>query len=103
MKFHYKGNYTWDIQASWGTYEHSFHLNVEHLNTNWTWVAIDPEDGKVHITDNIFDEGKEHNNWKPIHIHFDEFPKNTRVGWRGPVMLWEKVKNMPQIFWKFKN
>lgn len=29
--------------------------------------------------------------------HYNELPSNTRIGWRGPCMKLENLKNMPQI------
>lgn len=29
--------------------------------------------------------------------HYNEFPLNTRIGWRGPCMLLEDVKKLPKI------
>lgn len=31
--------------------------------------------------------------------HWSTFPKSTRLGWRGPMMVWEKVKHQPNIYW----
>lgn len=30
---------------------------------------------------------------------WDEFPLDTHIGWRGPMMFWEDVKKMPDIYW----
>lgn len=30
---------------------------------------------------------------------YTDFPTTTRVGWRGPMILWEKVKELPDIYW----
>ena len=29
--------------------------------------------------------------------HYTEFSDNTLLGWRGPIMLWEKLKNLSDI------
>lgn len=31
--------------------------------------------------------------------HYTTFPESTRVGWRGPMLLWEKVKDQPKVWW----
>jgi hypothetical protein len=100
-KVTYLGNFEWDLYfPDCGTFKHPFHLEITGLNgTNWSWSAINPEDGKIHVTNNIFDCGKEHKNWKPIHKKISEFPKTTRVGWRGPIMLWKRVYEMPKIYY----
>lgn len=32
-------------------------------------------------------------------IRWNEFPLDTPVGWRGQMVRWEDVKNMPDIYW----
>ena len=94
-KLIYMGNYKWKIHYSFGQIaEHSIHLNVEHLQTNWKCAAITSEDHKIHITNEMMNSGENIPvGWKKKHIHWDEFPKTTRVGWRGPMMLWENLKD----------
>lgn len=89
----YLGDMTWDIHFSFGeTTTHPIHLDVSQLETNYTWYPIDETDGKIHITNEIVNEGEEKpSHWKPKHLHWTEFPKTTRVGWRGPIMLWDKL------------
>ena len=31
-------------------------------------------------------------------IHFSKFPKNTHIGFRGPMILWENIDKLPDIF-----
>lgn len=31
--------------------------------------------------------------------HWTKFPPKTKVGWRGPMLLWEKVKTQPKVYW----
>lgn len=96
VTLHYKGDQVWDIEMDCGTFTHPFHLNTKDLDTNWTWYALN-KDNKIHITTNV-------SNWKisecePIIKHFNHFPDTTRIGWRGPMVLWEKVSDMPRIHW----
>ena len=30
--------------------------------------------------------------------YYSEFDKNTEVGWRGPMIMWEELKNMPRVY-----
>ena len=69
------------------TYTHPVHLDISSLQTNWTWYPIDELDGKIPLDQT----GK--------HIHWTEFSDITRVGWRGPIMLWDKLKDLPQIYY----
>ena len=96
----YCGDMDWKIKFNFGeTIYHTIHLNVSHLDTYWTWVAIDEKDGYIHITDESVRNGhKIPEHWKPKHIHWSEFPETTRAGWRGPIMLWSKLKDMPQVY-----
>ena len=32
-------------------------------------------------------------------VRWDEFPLDTHLWWRGPMVHWEDVENMPDIFW----
>lgn len=66
-------------------------IDMSALDTNWDWVAPD-KDGKIHITTEELCEGDEiPSDWKSKHIHWTQFSENTRVGWRGPMMLWSRL------------
>ncbi len=98
----YKGNMIWDISFFFGeTIRHPVHLDTSNLQTYQKWCAIDENDGKIHITTEIIDIDEEiPSEWKPKHIHWTEFPEDTRVGWRGPIMLWSELENLPQVYYK---
>lgn len=96
-KLTYKGNMVWDIHFDFGkTIEHPVHLDVTALPTNWTWVAIE-EDGYVRITTESVNR-KITPRRKAIHMHWTEFSPETRVGWRGPIMLWEKLDSLDKVY-----
>jgi len=100
-KLVYRGNLTWDIHFRFGeVIEHPVHLNTEHLQTYCRWCAVDEKDGKIHITSEYLPRGQDKIPicWRAKHIHWTKFPETTRVGWRGPIMLWEKLKNCPQVY-----
>lgn len=63
----------WVISFSGGDVAiHPIHLDV------WTtWCAVNPVDGRVDVG--------------PKRMHVSEFARDTRVGWRGPMALWENV------------
>lgn len=96
----YLGNMKWDIKFPFGeTIAHPIHLDTSSLQTNWRWVAVE-EDGFIHITTEVVNEGEEiPSHWEPKHMHWSEFPDTTIVGWRGPIMLWDNLKNMPQVYY----
>jgi hypothetical protein len=32
-------------------------------------------------------------------LKWNQLPPETRIGWRGPAILWEKLDRCPPIFW----
>ena len=100
-KLKYNGDMKWDIIFNWGkTFEHPIHLNVEHLATRWTWVVLG-EDGFVDIAERLPDDDKKTDNIrKSVRLHWNGFPSRTRIGWRGPIMLWEDLKNKRKVYYK---
>ncbi len=88
----YRGDMKWDIHFQFGeVFEHPVHVDTSKLETNWSWCAI-ADDGCIHITNEMVYVGEEiPGHWKPKHMHWKEFADETRVGWRGPIMLWKDV------------
>ncbi len=99
----YKGDMEWTIISEAGegeSFDHPVHLNTEHLNTYMIWVGLE-NDGMVHIEYEIIKEGnKIPKGWIETHIHWKDFPKTTRVGWRGPIMLWKKLEKLAKVYYK---
>jgi hypothetical protein len=31
---------------------------------------------------------------------YTDFDKDTPIGWRGPMILWNKIDNLPDVFWE---
>ena len=94
-KIIYKGDMNWDIKYNFGeTVNKMVHLDLEKEPTNWKWYPLDP-DGYVRINNDIVKTGEkipiDH---RPINKHWADFDVNTRVGWRGPIMLWEDLVNL---------
>lgn len=53
----------------------------------------------VHITTEVLNIGEEiPSHWLPKHIHWTEFPDSTRVGWRGPIMMWDKLTDLSKVY-----
>lgn len=97
MQIKYKGNNEWDLKSFEGIFEHPVHLDVSSLNTFWTWYNINNE-GYIDINYEMIKEDEEiPKNWKPKYIHWTNFDENTRIGWRGPIMLWEKLFDLPMV------
>lgn len=91
----------WDIYFSYGeTFLHPVHLDVSNLKTNWTWAEINEKDGMIHITREIIKTGEKiPTGWIPTHKHWTDFPETTRVGWRGSIMLWKHLSDLPKVFY----
>ena len=94
-----KGNLIWDIHYSWGqVVRHPIEFDVSDMNTKWTWAPV--KNGVIQI-DNAFLDGDSQwavNSRKIHNKSQDEFPDSTRVGWRGPIMLWDKLSNYPNVY-----
>jgi hypothetical protein len=39
--------------------------------------------------------------WTYQKQHWTSFPRETRVGWRGHMVLWSKLDELPNIIWQF--
>ena len=105
-RFTYTGDMKW-IMKDPENDVHPIHLHLSDFikETNWTWSAIE-DDGFIHITSERIIDGEKipkekiPSEWKAKHIYWTEFPDSTRVGWRGPVMLWDKLSDLPQVYLK---
>ena len=105
----YKGDFIWDITYDYGeTIEHPVHFCTSGLATSWTWVALECGNGgegdiSIIIDSEMLRSGipfPKHKN--QIRIRWQEFPKPTRVGWRGPMILWKHLSILPKVYWTEK-
>lgn len=77
----YKGDLKWDIVFGFGqTIQHPLHLNIDDY-----WLPID--NGYVNVPNGP-------------KVLWYAFPDTTRIGWRGPVMLWNQLAKMPKVYYK---
>ena len=83
VKVKYNGDLTWEIH-SWERFCTNVELDVTSLNTNCMWDMIKDK----HI---VYGNKKK---------HWTKFDDNTRIGWRGPMMLWTDVKKGIKVFYK---
>ena len=100
-KITYQGHMTWAIHFPYGeTIQHPVHLSTSGLETNWKWCSI--ENGYVNITNEVLKSSETiPDYWQPKHLHWTEFPETTRIGWRGPIMLWENLDKMSsEVYYK---
>jgi hypothetical protein len=72
---------------------HPLHVNISTdgggHDTTCTWLPVG-RDGAI---------GTPEPKNRSFHVltHIDSLPLHTRVGWRGPVMLWSKLEHAPPI------
>jgi hypothetical protein len=92
------GNMKWLIHFNWKESTiHPIHLDVSCLDTDRTWCPIDEKDGEVHIIDKIIRVDSQIL-YESINVHWTKFPDGTRVGWNGPIMLWDELEDMPSVY-----
>lgn len=83
----YLDNYEWNIHFNYGeTLKHPVHVIFEENNC---WREI--------INNTVRSFNFEYNSTVSL-TPIDTFPDCTRVGWRGPIMLWDKLDNLPQVY-----
>lgn len=108
----YKGNMVWDMLnvETNESFPNFVHFCTRSLNTNWAWYPVN-KDGYIYINTEplslgdvkISDSMKFINPFPPIHLHYKQFPKNTRVGFKAPIMLWSHLKPAPLILYTGEN
>ena len=81
----YLGNLEWDMVFAWDTkqkFRHEVHVDTIGLNKKGhTWCPVC--NGKITCT----------------RKSVDKLPGTTRVGWRGPAMLWSNLGSNPKVYW----
>lgn len=67
-----------------------FEFHIEYKKDQW--YPLKNEYLPAHDPQNIFKLlGKQK--------HYTEFPKSTHVGFRGPMIFWQDMANLPNIYW----
>lgn len=88
-----------------GKYDMDYDFNLNDMENFEFEIEYDPEhkrwyplkDGKLPASDPqqyLSFPWKEEQDWT-------NFPDNTRVGFRGPMILWSKLKDMPNVIYPF--
>lgn len=95
-----KDGWKWDIHFNYNeTLEHPIHVCVENLSTSCTWAGLNDCD-EVHIKNEMLDGCVPF----PTHresfkINIRDFPKRNRIGWRGPIILYEYLEHLPDVYY----
>lgn len=98
-KLHYLGDYKWNIEFPFGeTHPHPIHLWTGDLQTKYVWFAL--ENNYIDTTAEMYPSFSIPSDWEPVLKHVSEFSPSTRVGWRGPIMLWKKLEKMSDVFYR---
>ena len=71
--------------------EHPIHINVSEYDNKRKWLPLG-DDNKIHIM-----EGND-GTTKDVTMHWSEFPRDTAVGWRGPVMPWDHLQKYGDVY-----
>lgn len=79
IKIKYLGNYEWILYYDWAEVNDIIHINIEEYHSYYHWYPL--------------------NDLGEFNMNIKEFPKDTRVGNRGPVMLWKDVKYLPKLYY----
>jgi hypothetical protein len=92
------GDLTWDIIDSSGDKNcYNVEINVKVLGSNLDWCPVFRSNPNLASDgDYVTIYNKKGNKHK---IYWDELASNVRIGWRGPMILWEHVKNNPKVYW----
>ncbi len=80
--------YHWRDQDS---QDYRFEFEIEYEKDRWYPL----EDGQLPKTDPQGFSSFSYQNPKL----WSSFPQTTRIGWRGPMLLWEKVRDQPKVYW----
>lgn len=89
--------YKWDLQYLDNTYEHFVDMDVSSMETGWLWYPLN-DDNEIKLETTI-------QNWyitelsEPIVKHWEEFDDETRVGWSGPMIRWNDIADLRQVYW----
>lgn len=89
----YMGMYTWEITFPFGvSHVHPIHLDLSYIG-HYKWVPL-TDDDNLYIRSNMPGDD--------IEINISEIPKETFVGWRGPIIRWN---DLPQgmVVWRGSN
>lgn len=104
MDIVYHGNMEWTLNMKWGEFEHPVHFDVASLDRGWTWSPVDvhkenPNERGISITGEPLCLGEKLPKGKTsLWMSWSEFPPDTRVGWRGPMMMWDTLKYLPLVY-----
>lgn len=96
-------NNNWTIIMFGEEFNHPIHYNIENLATNWEW-SEPKKDETIRIKTEIIDSGENiPKGRKKFHVQVADLHPLTRIGWRGPIMLWKYVQeSKEQVYWTEK-
>ena len=90
----YIGDLNWIIHYPSGEdNQHRVEIDVKKYDNGWTWMPVDC-DGPYLTLDSISSNGRIINvpKNKQKRIHLSKLDNSTKIGWRGPIMLWDDLR-----------
>lgn len=96
------GIFEWEIYWSWDLAQECINRDIHlyHPEDKF-WFPLDSE-GYFNPVDELelldLDPVRTEF-WTQNRVHYTEFPPDTRIGWRGPLIPWEKVINLPPVLY----
>jgi hypothetical protein len=76
----------WSIEFPTGSVQHHIEVCIDDEGNKWRPIQCDG---------NVMDADAEEDNGR-----WTDLPDKTRVGWRGPMMLWNKLAGKPNVTYK---
>jgi hypothetical protein len=80
----------WDKKKKHTSELFEFEINYKPKH----WYPL--KNGYLPEIDPLQDE--DYPSWGSAGRHWSEFPETTQVGWRGPMLLWDKLDQQPPVF-----
>lgn len=92
-EFNWKMYWDWDIKGQCLDQAiEILHPDIKVWNpTKEGYYEIDEDEIDLFLPRRLHDE------WLHKKIHYSDFNRNTRIGWRGDMILWDKVINLPDV------
>lgn len=97
VRIKYLGDMKWLLKMDCGEFLHMIHIDTSKLHDKWKWMPLD-SDQILRLESNCSRCSKNSKSKKGI--KWKNLPTNTRVGWRGPMMLWKHLESAPKIYYE---
>ena len=94
-----KNNLEWDILYSWGENTiHPIHVKIS-INGKERWKEITPNGISSECKCELCNKNHELQKHHTALVTWENLSDDTHVGWRGYSMLWDKLDQMPLVYY----